>query len=170
MFFFVICPYSILLPPFSSENHLEVCVDPSLFHNFILSVCFWKTYILYLNCSHLLREYYATLIVWHYFFSSIILPVSPYFTLMIVCTQLCLYTTVFFLRFPIYKHLGHYYYLALFRIYIYLVHRWEGFCWLYNKKNCWAMSIMCQTVFQGDYIRFPSRSIKRSWNYILSNT
>ena len=32
----------------------------------------------------------------------------------VICAQLCPYTTVFFLHFPIYKHLGHCYCLALF--------------------------------------------------------
>lgn len=139
----MICPYSILLPPFSSENHLEVCVDPFLFHNFILSTCFWKTYILYLDSFHLIKEYKPQVIVWHYFFSFNITLfcsirhstcVSLYLTLTVVCTQLCLYTAVFFLHFSIYKHLDHYYYLALFWIHLHLVYRWKGFCWIYNKK------------------------------------
>ena len=45
----VICPHSILLPPSTWENHFEVCVGTFLFHNFILFMCFTKTYILYLN-------------------------------------------------------------------------------------------------------------------------
>lgn len=78
MFFFVICPYSILLPPFSSENHLEVCVDPSLFHNFCMFlediyIVFellpsYKRVLRYVDCLALfLLLYHSTCLTVFYF-------------------------------------------------------------------------------------------------------